>query len=816
MYKKNFLAFLLSVMIGIFFCGFDTSHTKAPQPFTNSIGMKMRYIEKGSFIMGAQPDSFHIGKPTSMSKDAPSADEQPAHRVTISKGFYMSETEVTIRQYQQFKKEYKGTGYFEPYATGISWDEAQAFCKWLSKKEGKPYRLPTEAEWEYAYRAGSGGLFWSGHHLPEEDTNPWGLKNMASGAPEWCFDWVGSYPDTAQTDPVGYDHSWGKVIRGGAISTRNQKGKVFTPDTTAIFYCAANRSSLPPGYPKMNATGQRPHFIGFRVVLGELPKTAPVHFEPGMAFRGVSQRKADAGTGPSPDQPYFKSRPLISSPPDMTSPEENKAVGLDDGIIGNLHSGGVAVCPNGDLLYIAFSSQRKKSENASNTTMVATRLRYGSEEWEMPSLFYSLAGLNDQSALLWNDSGKIWFFGGGRNFGNSPFRYTTSNDNGASWSAITFPEIKGAVGDFAPQPITSAFRGGANNSIYFGSDGSLDESVSSSWATSFLWASDDDGNTWYDTGGRTAGRHTSFALLGDGRILAMGGKDSNIEGYMPQCFSSDFGKTWTGRSKTPFAALGSNQRPVILRLKSGNLFMAGDFQSMKMFRNPPPAAIAERGAYVALSSDNGETWKIKKLPSATPHQLWDGIADRSWPNEGWGTLGYCTATQNPNGIIHLISSKSMPAMEFAMNEAWILSGFESEVHKSPGVASPEKIKHFEEKYPNGQPRLQYSGWIADNGAFLLDGKESWYYENGQQQYEAVYHNGRKTGTEKYLDNSGQLSWTKEYTPYNTIIYTTYWNNGQKKSQSTWSGVFTHGPTTTWDKNGNTTATMMFYYGRRKD
>jgi antitoxin component YwqK of YwqJK toxin-antitoxin module len=158
----------------------------------------------------------------------------------------------------------------------------------------------------------------------------------------------------------------------------------------------------------------------------------------------------------------------------------------------------------------------------------------------------------------------------------------------------------------------------------------------------------------------------------------------------------------------------------------------------------------------------------------------------------------------------------MPAMEFAMNEAWILSGFESEVHKSPGIASPEKIKHFEEKYPNGQPRLQYSGWRADNGEFLLDGKENWYYENGQEQYEAVYQNGGKTATEKYRDSAGRLSWTKEYTPYNTIIYTTYWNNGQKRSQSTWSGVFAHGPTTTWDKNGNITADMTFYYGRRKD
>ena len=57
--------------------------------------------------------------------------------------------------------------------------------------------------------------------------------------------------------------------------------------------------------------------------------------------------------------------------------------------------------------------------------------------------------------------------------------------------------------------------------------------------------------------------------------------------------------------------------------------MAGDFQSMKMFRNPPPPAITERVAYVALSTDDGKTWKIKKLPSATSHKDWKGITDKS-------------------------------------------------------------------------------------------------------------------------------------------------------------------------------------------
>src|SRR5699024_4472020 len=84
---------------------------------TNSIGMEMVYIPSGSFIMGAQKDSLHLQKFTDRSKDVPFWSEGPTHKVTISKGFYMASQEVTIKQFKQFKKEYEGTGYFEPYVT---------------------------------------------------------------------------------------------------------------------------------------------------------------------------------------------------------------------------------------------------------------------------------------------------------------------------------------------------------------------------------------------------------------------------------------------------------------------------------------------------------------------------------------------------------------------------------------------------------------------------------------------------------------------------------------------------------------------------
>lgn len=104
--------------------------------------MMLVLIQPGEFLMGS---------------NVPPAkwDEMPIHKVTISQPFYISETEVTIEQYRQFKADFYGNGYFDPYVTGVSWYDAMAFCQWLSQKEGKRYRLPTEAEWEYVCKAGS-------------------------------------------------------------------------------------------------------------------------------------------------------------------------------------------------------------------------------------------------------------------------------------------------------------------------------------------------------------------------------------------------------------------------------------------------------------------------------------------------------------------------------------------------------------------------------------------------------------------------------------------------------------------------------------
>src|SRR5579871_3139105 len=118
---------------------------------TNSLGIKLISIPAGSFEMGVDstPLPASITKaPKGAGSDRPSNgdyDETPVHKVTISKSFLLSESEITIEQYRQYKPDYQGDPYYAPYASGISWDDAMSFCTWLAKKEGKPYRLPTEA-----------------------------------------------------------------------------------------------------------------------------------------------------------------------------------------------------------------------------------------------------------------------------------------------------------------------------------------------------------------------------------------------------------------------------------------------------------------------------------------------------------------------------------------------------------------------------------------------------------------------------------------------------------------------------------------------
>ena len=178
--------------------------------------IRMVDIPAGSFYMGGEGTGEDY-------------DELPIHKVNITHPFKMSMTEITNAQFEAFRPEHKalrgknGLSLEDDEAVVyVSYADAVAFCEWLSRKEGKHYRLPTEAEWEYACRAGTYYLYNTGDGLPEAyrknqqtardlkpvslkvgqtPPNAFGLCDMHGNVEEWCLDWYGPYLPGEQNDP---------------------------------------------------------------------------------------------------------------------------------------------------------------------------------------------------------------------------------------------------------------------------------------------------------------------------------------------------------------------------------------------------------------------------------------------------------------------------------------------------------------------------------------------------------------------------------------------------------------------------------------
>ena len=245
----------------------------------NSVGMTLIAIAPGKFLMGSPA-----------SEKERSADEGQ-HTVTLTKGFFIAATHVTVGQFAAFVKDtnYQTDAEKQGWATGwvgsgwdridgsswrkpqdgpdyaqtddhpvvcVSWNDATAFCGWLSKREGRHYRLPTEAEYEYAARAGTQTAYWWGNSpndgagcanlidqtaskkIPNWSSgafhwsdgyyftspvgtfrpNAWGLYDMIGDAGVWCSDWYGDYPSGDAIDPKGPDVGTERVARCGAWS----------------------------------------------------------------------------------------------------------------------------------------------------------------------------------------------------------------------------------------------------------------------------------------------------------------------------------------------------------------------------------------------------------------------------------------------------------------------------------------------------------------------------------------------------------------------------------------------------------------------
>lgn len=518
----------------------------------------------------------------------------------------------------------------------------------------------------------------------------------------------------------------------------------------------------------------------------------------------IKQTNKQAFYGPSKDVPYFNVRFAIPIPPAYTSIETAALTGIDNGVFSHNHSPGFEILPNGDVLAIYFSTPADVSENDTSTTFVQARLRHGAEEWDMPELFFKTIKGNDQSGLLWNDNGKLWFFGGGRNISDYvPFRIATSTDNGATWE-FSIPTLNKKAENYTPQPIVNAFRDSQGN-IYMAMDGDGSES--------FLWRSMDEGKSWQDMGGRTDGRHSTIIPLDQkGTLLSIGGKNADINGWSPQNISKDWGASWSKGVASPFPALGNVQRPCLIRLDSGNLLFVSDSYMHKKKIAPPAKWKHGNSAFVAISKDNGQTWHIKTLPIQLPQY-------HRPPN---GSLGYATVRQAPNGVIHLLTTANYPPLHFEFNEAWIWSNIQ-DVQKSNKAG---KIYNYSEYYPDGSVKSEWGAKICTDGRYLLHGKQTDYYPNGKIQHLVHYANGKKVGEEIYWSSKGYIEWTWNRDLQNQKgIWTQYWPNTIKKTESTWNlnpeardlkrkfnGYVADGPTKHWDQKGNLKAVYNFKNG----
>jgi formylglycine-generating enzyme required for sulfatase activity len=300
--------------------GKPVAEPEPSKPITNSLGMKLVPVGAGRFTMGSSPRE--IERCIDLKLAWPGADgfksQGPEHEVEITRAFYMGAHHVTVGQFQAFvtDSKYQGGGAWprpaweqtdEHPVVNVSSNDALAFCTWLSQKEGKRYRLPSEAEWEYCCRAGHAGSRYGfanedselalhawykanskarTHPVGQLKANDWGLYDMHGNAWQWCQDHYGIdyYKSSPKQNPTGPNSDGMRVLRGGAW------------DCEPVHCGAAFR--------RPNEPALRSYNFGFRVVLEKNPSEPqaenllaavelPRHLLKGGAVAGTWKRTND-------------------------------------------------------------------------------------------------------------------------------------------------------------------------------------------------------------------------------------------------------------------------------------------------------------------------------------------------------------------------------------------------------------------------------------------------------------------------------------------------------------------------------------------
>jgi formylglycine-generating enzyme len=202
--------------------------------FTNDIGMEFVWIPPGAFLMGSPKN------------EADRSSDEFQHKVKLSKGLYLATCVVTQAQWKKVMGSNPSWFKGDPNlpVESVSWTDCQKFLTKIRKLHNKPYRLPTEAEWEYACRAGTATPYCFGKTLTTDQANyngsnvfvagkegvfrektttvghfpanAWGLRDVHGNVMQWCQDWYGDYPQMDVVDPKGPEKGERRVVRGGS------------------------------------------------------------------------------------------------------------------------------------------------------------------------------------------------------------------------------------------------------------------------------------------------------------------------------------------------------------------------------------------------------------------------------------------------------------------------------------------------------------------------------------------------------------------------------------------------------------------------
>lgn len=638
----------------------------------------MRSIPAGTFLMGST---------------AAEPDEQPVHRVRIS-AFKISATEITNAQYEAFRPEHRllrgknNTSYKDDDpVVFVSWDDAVAFCKWLSKKEGKSYRLPTEAEWEYACRAGTTTYYHTGNELPEvyrkynpsghpggfawaspdylpqtpdlrvaqTPPNPWGLYDMHGNVEEWCLDTYQPYSSTTQTNPIQVGGTF-YVTRGGS-HTAEFDAVLNDPEPqkqlVARYLSSSNRSAA--------LKEDRNWLIGFRIVEATpiiLPRAVP--YTPSMV---TSQHHIAPIT-----KPYFKGGISYI----------NQNLHADFRFFYHHHQPSVTELPNGDLLAIWYNTVR---ESGKELQQLFARKKKGDSIWSKAELFFDVPDRNEHGSLVWSNGKDTVFHFSGISAANTWYalalimRY--SLDNGYTWSKPVFIDPQHR---FQNQVIASMIKT-TNGAWLFSCDATPEGT-----GGSVVWRSFDHGMHWEkpadgqaspsfkegNKGAWIAGIHAPIAEIDNGQLISFGRGD-NLNGYQIKSVSSDNGKTWQ-YTQSSFPAIGSGQRSTLQRLPNGHLIFVSFAKAMTYVDENGITRNAS-GMYAALSLDHGKTFPfVKPLVNAPGRSqklnAWGWQHEFNWTDSTAEPKGYLCSTLSKDGLMHVLSS----GLEYVFNEAWIQQG----------------------------------------------------------------------------------------------------------------------------------------------